>query len=148
MQIAETHFLIVDESENDLSIIGGILRTLGAKIIYRTNDAVQALKTLKTEEIEIVFVANSHLNDHGFKLLRAIRGSKSLSSQGVRIVMTCSECKASTIKTAIRLGADGFLAKPLSAKAVEQQIRGLATNSSPRDERREPGPALSEPAPA
>ena len=126
------HFLVIDESANDLSILAGILRSLGAKVIYRTDDPVKALQLLKTEDIEIAFLANTHHNNHGFKLLRAIRSSKSLARRSVRIVMSCSECKATVIKSAIQSGADGFLAKPLSAKAVDQQIRGLLANSAKR----------------
>ena len=132
--ISDTRFLVVDESHNDLSILNGILRSIGATDVQRTSDLFGALEILNSNEVDIVFVANAQRSEDGFELLRMIRNAKDLPDRGLHIVMTSSDSKAATIKAAIRTGSDGFLAKPFSARSVEQQVQNILEKPIPRVE--------------
>ena len=131
---SESSFLIVDESHNELSIMSGALRAIGAETVHRTADMFGALEILKSNEIDIAFINNPKGAESGFELVRMIRSAKDLPSRGLNIVMTSYACDAATITTAIRSGADGFLRKPLSVKMVDQQVRVILTHPIPRVE--------------
>ena len=93
--ISYLHFLLVDESPHELSILDDALRSIGAAAIHTTTDVADALKILKKNEMDIVFINTSKQTDNGIELVSKIRSTKGLPNRGVNIVMTSAACDVS-----------------------------------------------------
>ena len=91
--------------------------------ITEVGDGAEALDVLRTETFDAVFSDLEMPRLSGFDLLSQLKGSNRHPCEPVVIVTTRTEPEIQ--KRAHQLGADGFLAKPVSPDSVDDVLRKL-----------------------
>ncbi|MCA9109377.1 MAG: response regulator [Planctomycetaceae bacterium] len=123
-QIADLRrILVADDSLSARRRLVQTLQPYGFEIT-EVSDGLEALEVLRTESFDAVFSDLEMPRLGGFDLLTELKRGDRDPAEPVVIVTTRSE--AETQERARQLGANGFIAKPVSATAVEDVLRQLA----------------------
>ncbi len=117
--------LIVDDSAAIRKILQRVLRQADLPLgeVYEAGDGVEALKTLGTQHVDLVFADVNMPNMDGLQLLGNIKGSDQWKH--LPVVMVTTEGSESKVLAAANLGAVGYVRKPFSAEQFRQTLDGL-----------------------
>lgn len=119
--------LIVDDSGSMRQLLAHASHRLGDVEVAEACDGLDALKRLATGRFDLIFVdVNMPVLD-GFKLIRRIRASEEHRLAKICVCTT----EAESAEQARELGADYFLAKPVSRREVEQVLHQALGAASP-----------------
>ncbi len=112
--------LIADDSSAARSLLAAELSEVTNIEIERASSGLEAIKLLKTTEIDLV-VTDVHMPEiNGLELVRFIKADARLKSIPV-IVMSTESDEADRLR-GLSLGADDYLAKPFTAKELRRLI--------------------------
>ncbi|OGF45293.1 MAG: hypothetical protein A2231_11220 [Candidatus Firestonebacteria bacterium RIFOXYA2_FULL_40_8] len=111
--------LIVDDEERYLKMLEAMLLPEGYKVL-KAKSGEEALKILKTENVQAVLLDILMPDLSGYDVLKIIRGNKNLDTLPV-IILTCLTDKAERIK-GLQLGADDFISKPFDLEELRAKI--------------------------
>jgi two-component system, chemotaxis family, chemotaxis protein CheY len=117
-------FYVIDDDNLLRKLIIGILRDAGLEPIGSDPTGEHCLKECHDKEPDVVLLDINLPNGNGLDLLaKLVRQRKP-----PKIVMISSEATLDRVKTAMKLGAKGFVVKPFTAgkliSAVEAALRG------------------------
>lgn len=129
--ISELKVLVVDDYEPMLLILKRVLRALGIRDIKESHSGEHALKTLETNEIDIIFTDNLMEPMGGIDLVRNIRSGEHGTDPFASIIMVSGELGMDKIVEARDAGINEFLAKPISAKLLYKRICSIIENPRP-----------------
>jgi len=117
--------LIVDDSAAIRKILQRVLRQADLPLgeVYEAGDGVEALKTLETQHVDLVFADVNMPNMDGLQLLGNIKGSDQWKH--LPVIMVTTEGSESKVMAAANLGAIGYVRKPFSAEQFRQTLEGL-----------------------
>lgn len=127
---SEFHFLVVDDVPLMRQIAGHFLNALGYIKISEAEDGEQALKLLRPNnatETPINFIItdwNMPVMD-GISLLRAIRTCPKLKH--LPVLMVSSQAEEDGLVIARWAGIDGYISKPLNARALKAALDDILT---------------------
>ncbi len=119
--------LVVEDSPAMRQLLSITLRRCGADVT-EAGDGLAALKLLAQTQYDLIFVDLNMPVMDGLKLIQRVR-SDGAASSSTRICVVTTEGAEESEKQARNLGADDYLRKPVSRKAVEAALeawRGLA----------------------
>jgi two-component system chemotaxis response regulator CheY len=114
--------LIVEDSPAMRQLLAITTARHGAAV-SEAPDGLAALKVLAKERFDLIFVDLNMPVMDGLKLIQRVREDP--VHAGTRIVVCSTEGAEETEKQARRLGADDYLRKPVSRKAVEAALAAL-----------------------
>ena len=108
--------LIVDDSAAIRKILQRVLRQADLPLgeVYEAGDGVEALKTLSTQKVDLVFADVNMPNMDGLQLLGNIKGTDQWKH--LPVIMVTTEGSESKVMAAANLGAVGYVRKPFSAE--------------------------------
>lgn len=110
--------LVVDDNAHMRLILRTILRGLGFGRVEEARDAGDMFEKLGSAPVDMVMIdINMPILD-GLELTRMIRTAKDSPRPQVPIIICSSHTERSRVETAIKLGANDFIAKPVSAHTV------------------------------
>lgn len=111
---------IVDDDDEMNHAIGLMLKMLNYEVMTFQNarSAAQRLLTGKTPEILILDINMPEVS--GLDLLEFLRRRKEWKE--LPIVMLSSEAADNTVDTALQLGADSYLMKPVTIEELEKSM--------------------------
>jgi len=136
------HVLVADDNPINREVIGKILERGGHSTTMVTNGE-GVLEALEGERCDVVILDRNMPGLSGVETLQALR----LMTRGrerVPVIMLSADATPESRKEAFEAGADAFLAKPVEARRLLDEVQGIAAE---RRERR-PNTALREaPAP-
>jgi two-component system, chemotaxis family, chemotaxis protein CheY len=123
MQLHRLRFLIVDSSATSRRILHKLLREIGPVEVEELADGRGALAWLAAERCDFIVAEAEGPLLEGFELLRALRRDPALRALPALLVM--KEARKELVVRAARVGASGYLVRPLTRAALEDKILSI-----------------------
>ena len=117
--------LIVDDSAAIRKILQRVLRQAELPLgeIYEAGDGLQALETMKTNNVDVILSDINMPNMDGIQFLAQLRANPQWNS--VRVVMITTEGSQSRVMEAVGLGAAGYVRKPFTGDQIKEKLLSL-----------------------
>ena len=117
--------LIVDDDSMIRSYLKLMLREANINLIEEAEDAAGAVKLFRAKAPGLIFLDINLPDQDGIELLKQIRTEIPDSS----VIMVSSESTMDRVKTALGLGARGFIAKPFNTATVLKNIMHIVAEA-------------------
>jgi CheY-like chemotaxis protein len=114
--------LMVDDNHHMRILIGEILRAVGVKHLVEAADGAEALQVLRREDVDIVMTDLAMQPLDGIDFCRLVRNSPDSPCPMIPIIMITGHSTMRRIGEARDVGANEFLAKPITARGVIHRI--------------------------
>ena len=121
--IQETNVLVIDDDRHMRSVIRNVLFALGAKDVIDASDGKQALEEMETVRPDLILCDLKMEPMGGFEFVHQLRTDADNPNRLVPIIMVTAYAELETVARARDTGINEFMAKPLSAAALEKRIR-------------------------
>jgi two-component system chemotaxis response regulator CheY len=118
--------LIAEDFATMRRIIKNVLRQAGYEQIIEAEDGTTALRSLKSDDIDLVIADWNMPNMTGLDLLKAMRSDDALKD--IPFLMVTAEAKKDNIIEAIQSGASNYLVKPFTPEMLREKIDQVLTN--------------------
>ena len=120
----EANVLVVDDTETNLMVVEKLLR--GTKVnVVTANSAVEALKKTVETQFHVIFMDHLMPEIDGIECLHMVREQKGGLCRESKIVALTANAGGDTKALYVREGFDGYLVKPVSGEALENELRRL-----------------------
>jgi two-component system, chemotaxis family, chemotaxis protein CheY len=119
----ELKFLIVDDFAVMRRNIRGVFKAIGCDRCEEAEDGQMALNILKASGCDIVVSDINMPRMNGFDLLKAIKADAAL--RHLPVLLMAAETRREDIALAVRSGAAGYIVKPFTPIALEQQLQTI-----------------------
>ncbi|HPG72163.1 MAG TPA: response regulator [Syntrophales bacterium] len=118
------NLLIVDDSSSMRSVVKKIigLSGVGVNRLLEAENGLRALEVMGGNWVDAVILDINMPEMNGLELLR--RMSEDALMQNIPVVMMSTEAGEAHMKTAIELGAKGFIRKPFLPEEVRKMLLG------------------------
>jgi two-component system chemotaxis response regulator CheY len=123
MRAASISILVVDDFATMRKMIRAALRGLAGVKIIEADSAFLAWSLLQKSHYDLLLTDWVMPEMSGLELVQRVRAHPALAH--MRILMISSEGESDKQAIARQLGVDGFLSKPFSAHALNEEIRRL-----------------------
>ena len=121
---ARTKVLIVDDDPAIAHLIDIVLRQLGVKLIASADNGQDALdrlqKKVQTPNIIILDMQMPVMN--GFEFIKKLRDIPDCELNSIAVLACTAIAKQEVVNEAQRLGVNGFIVKPFSAKSLSERL--------------------------
>jgi two-component system, chemotaxis family, chemotaxis protein CheY len=114
--------LIVDDDRTTVRIVRGLLAGIGFKNIDDASNGMDALVKMSGKKYGLLIVDWNMEPMNGDELLKQVHGDPQFGK--VRILLMTGEAKPEQVIAAKKAGAH-FIAKPFTAEALNDKIKGL-----------------------
>jgi len=114
--------LIADDEPNIVTSLEFLMQTSGYDVRV-ARDGDEALQLVDSFRPEIVLLDMMMPQRSGTEVCRSIRGNPAYST--IKVVMLSAKGRDSDIEQGMAVGADAYLTKPFSTKALVAQVREL-----------------------
>jgi two-component system, chemotaxis family, chemotaxis protein CheY len=114
--------LMVDDNHHMRTLIGEILRAIGVNHLYEAADGAAALEVLRREDIDIVLTDLAMQPLDGIDFCRLVRNAPDSPNPMIPIIMITGHSTMRRIGEARDVGANEFLAKPITARGIIHRI--------------------------
>jgi two-component system chemotaxis response regulator CheY len=101
-------------------VIRNLLKQVGYENIVEAEDGVIALKTLKSQKIDLVVSDWNMPNMTGLELLKAVRADEDLKS--TPFLMVTAEALQDNVIAAVKAGVSNYIVKPFTAEVLNDKI--------------------------
>jgi DNA-binding response OmpR family regulator len=119
--------LLVDPDEETAQVLETVFCTQGY-LVTRAATAVKAFSILRANAISLM-ILDLHLPDtDGFVFLSMVRRSK----PALAVVITTQDQTVESLLKAMRMGARGYLIKPLAPEQVLECVKAILLETRPR----------------
>ncbi len=115
------NILIVDDSTNLRKIIKNALKNIGLANFEEASGGRAALKQLREQSFDMVLLDWNMPDLSGLEVLKFIRADEKLKK--IPVIMITSERLKENIVAAVKAGINGYIAKPFTAKVLEDKIK-------------------------
>lgn len=130
-RIEELRVLVVDQEPHMRKLIRTFLRSLGIEKMLEAANAEEALTVLRARDVDLLLSECMLKPDDGFSLVRQIRAGAEGINDELPIIMMSGQTSKKQIIDARNIGANEFVAKPLSAKVLRQRIEAIVERPRP-----------------
>ena len=114
--------LTLDDNRNMRTLIESILLALGVRNIHEAHDVKQAFHDLQYFQADIVITDWNMEPLNGLDFVRMVREGEDSPNPYVPIIMLTGHSELHRVCEARDAGVNGFLAKPISAKALYSRL--------------------------
>jgi two-component system, chemotaxis family, chemotaxis protein CheY len=112
--------LIVDDFATMRKVIRNLLKQLGYENIAEAEDGVVALRTLRSQKIDLVVSDWNMPNMTGLELLKAVRADEELKA--TPFLMVTAEALQDNVIAAVKAGVNNYIVKPFTAEVLNEKI--------------------------
>ena len=112
--------LIVDDNKLTRKLISKYLDDMGFEKVFFAVNATEALSFLRQNRIDLLLTDIHMPIVSGLSLLKTIRNTASLKK--LKVLVISSENGLQYIKTALTLGINGYLVKPIQQADLQKKI--------------------------
>jgi two-component system chemotaxis response regulator CheY len=116
--------LIIDDSSATRAYIRAALEEMTEMQVSEAASGFDALRVLPRERFDLLVVDINMPNINGLELISFIRRSETHRDTPLLIIST--EASERDRSRAMTLGANGYLAKPFTAEALAEAVRGVS----------------------
>ncbi len=135
IDLQEMNVLLVDDMPSMTKFVYKMMRNLGfGKEFFMAHSGKEALKVLKTEKIDIVFLDYNMPGMTGNDVLSHIREDRNLRE--LPVVMVTAEAYSDFVAEIGESEVDAYVLKPITVQVLEEKIRQAVeriNNPSPMD---------------
>jgi len=115
--------LIVDDFATMRKVVRNLLKQSGYEDIVEAEDGVMALKTLKSQKIDVVVSDWNMPNMTGLELLKAVRADADLAK--TPFLMVTAEALQDNVVAAVKAGVSNYIVKPFTAEVLNEKIKKI-----------------------
>jgi CheY-like chemotaxis protein len=108
-----------------------MLINLGAKNVYEAADGVAALDLVRTTDPDVMILDWEMPVLSGPQVVRIVRSPGVFPKPNLPIIMLTAHGQRDRVNTALRLGINEFLVKPVSPKALQDRLLSIVANPRP-----------------
>lgn len=119
---SELLFFIVDDDERIIELQKALLEAAGHRVVYTTSSG-EALERISALRPDCVISDIMMPGIDGLALLRALRQDETLTD--TRVIMVSAKSYEFDRKQSLKLGADGFITKPIDKETYADQVREI-----------------------
>ena len=128
----EHRILVVEDNERNLKLVRDVLQFAGYDVVEaRSGEQGVALANECTPDLVLMDLQLPNMD--GTQALRLLRQSP--RTREVPVVAVTAFAMKEDRDRALKAGFDGYLEKPISVRALPDQVRGFLDGKGPRDER-------------
>ena len=121
--IQEMNVLIVEDDLSMRTIIRNVVFELGFKDVVEASDGAAALEVLKTSRADLVLCDMKMEPMGGLDFVRRLRYDPENPHRFVPVIMITAYAELETVADARDAGVSEFMAKPISADALDKRIQ-------------------------
>lgn len=121
MRHSHLRFLIVDDFATTRRIVGKLLREIGFAESEEAVDGVAGLEKLRQGRFDFVITDVDMPRMDGFELVATMRRDPALAS--IPALLVTREPSKDQVVRAARVGANGYVVRPLTRGGLEDRIR-------------------------
>jgi two-component system, chemotaxis family, chemotaxis protein CheY len=112
--------MVVDDFATMRKVIRNLLKQVGYENIVEAEDGIIALKTLKSQKIDLVISDWNMPNMTGLELLKAVRSDEDLKP--TPFLMVTAEALQDNVIAAVKAGVSNYIVKPFTAEVLNDKI--------------------------
>ncbi|MFQ5763781.1 MAG: two-component system response regulator [Rhodospirillales bacterium] len=131
LTVQDLKVLIVDDDRSMRTLIRNVLMQLGVQDVSDVPDGAQALEDIRAFRPNLILCDMKMEPVGGIEFVRQLRADKDSVFRFVPIIMITAYADLNTVAEARDAGVTEFMAKPLSAAALEKRINRVLKNSRP-----------------
>jgi DNA-binding response OmpR family regulator len=122
VNLSRTVVLLFDPTPMGLSILGQILKGLGARTLYRCQTLDEAREVVGQYEIDLMIVDSIAASGEGYQFVRWLRQTAPEPNRHTPVLMTAAHTRASDVAAARDCGGHFIVTKPLAPLVVLERI--------------------------
>jgi CheY-like chemotaxis protein len=122
------NILVVDDNVYMRRLTRMMLTNLGAKSVLEAPDGLAALEAIRTADPDVMLLDWDMPVLNGIEVLRIVR---SFPRPNLPVIMLTTRAKRSYVNEALRAGANEFLLKPTSPKALCDRLMSIVFKPRP-----------------
>jgi two-component system chemotaxis response regulator CheY len=115
--------LVVDDFATMRKVIRNLLKQVGYENIVEAEDGVTALRTLKSQKIDLIISDWNMPNMTGLELLKAVRADEEIKT--TPFLMVTAEALQDNVITAVKAGVSNYIVKPFTAEVLNEKIKKI-----------------------
>ncbi len=121
--IQELNVLIVDDDRHMRMLIRNVVFALGVKDVMEASDGSAALEELKATRADLVLCDMKMEPMGGLEFVKRLRADPDNPCRLVPVIMITAYAELKTVADARDVGVSEFMAKPISANALNKRIQ-------------------------
>jgi CheY-like chemotaxis protein len=125
------NILVVEDDRHMRLLIRNVLFSLGARDVADATDGQAAFEVMKSFKPNLVLCDLRMSPMGGLQFVRTLRGDAENPNRLVPVIMITAYADLATVAEARDVGVTEFMAKPLSAAALEKRIARVLTDPRP-----------------
>jgi len=114
--------LVVEDHHFILNTIGELLRSVGYEDVDKTMSAEDAMLNISANFYNVIIADVEMPGMNGLKFLKMIRTGKTSARKDTPFIIMTNHSNIKVLSTAIALDVNGFLAKPIELKSLQEKI--------------------------
>lgn len=123
--LSRSSILVVENNAHMRSVVVAILRAFGVGRILEADSALGGFALVATESVDLVLL-DFFLGAHdGHDIVELLRGEKPCPNHDVPIIMVTAAPQHPRVRSAMRIGADAVLGKPLTPVELYDTIASV-----------------------
>ena len=129
--IHQLSVLLVDDNAFMRGVVRSLLANIGVKRIIEAGDGIAALEMIRSEMPDVVVLDWEMPLLNGPELVRIVRSPGVFPTPDIPIIMLSAHGERWRVLESVRLGANEFLCKPVSAKALMDRLISILLKPRP-----------------
>ncbi|MCW2579091.1 MAG: Response regulator with CheY-like receiver domain and winged-helix DNA-binding domain [Blastococcus sp.] len=121
--------LVADDEDDIRDLVCVAVAKAGGTLVAEVGDGAQALAAARSGLPDLAILDVNMPGATGLEVCTALRGDP--TTAGIRILLLSAGATPDEVARGLAAGADAYLAKPFGIKALVQQVRALAEQTSP-----------------
>ena len=123
--------LVVDDNAHMRRLTRMMLTNLGAKSVLEAPDGLAALEVIRTADPDVMLHDWDMPVLNGIEVLRIVRSPGVFPRPNPPVIMLATRAQRSHVNEALRAGANEFLLKPTSPKALCDRLTSIVFKPRP-----------------
>jgi two-component system, chemotaxis family, chemotaxis protein CheY len=125
------NILIVDDNAYMRRLTRTMLTNLGAKSVLEAPDGLAALEAIRTCDPDVMLLDWDMPVLNGIEVLRIVRSPGVFPRPNLPVIMLTTRAQRTQVNEALRAGANEFLLKPTSPKALCDRLMSIVYKPRP-----------------
>jgi two-component system chemotaxis response regulator CheY len=130
MKYERLRLLVVDDNSHMRLLLGDVLRAIGVRTIFEASNGPEAMKMLREHQVDIVLTDLAMPGEGGLEFIRHMRATEG-DNQLAPIIVVSGRSTAQAVLEARDAGANDFLTKPISVRAVLERLHEVIEHPKP-----------------
>ncbi len=131
INLSKANVLVIDGSQHSVDMIAQILKGFGVAEVHRCSITEEAEKVIRSKTFDLIIVDPSIDDGAGYAFLSAMRRSPNSPNAYAPVILVSGHVRASDVARARDTGANFFVTKPLTPKALLQRIMFVVRDKRP-----------------